>query len=107
MRPDGSIRVLESGGGVVLDEHGNPIRMVGACHDVTDRAHDQAELERRREAERQAKDINDSVVGSLVDAMQALDGGDHSGAQRAMRATLEHASRIVTELVGPADRDAE
>jgi hypothetical protein len=67
---------------------------------VTERAHDQAELERRRAAERQAKDINDSVIASLVDAVQALDAGDLRGAQRAMRATLGHASRIVTELVG-------
>jgi DNA-binding GntR family transcriptional regulator len=35
--------------------------------------------------------------------MQALDGGDVRGAQRAMRATLEHAREmIVTELVGPS-----
>jgi PAS domain S-box-containing protein len=100
MRPDGSERVLESGGGVVVDEQGRPQKMIGACHDVTERAHDQAELERRRAAERQAKDINDSVIASLVDAVQALDAGDLRGAQRAMRATLGHASRIVTELVG-------
>jgi PAS domain S-box-containing protein len=101
VRPDGSIRVLESGGGVVSDDAGHPLKMIGACHDVTERAHDQAELTRRRAAERQAKDINDSVIHSLVDAMQALDGGDLRGAQRAMHTTLEHASRIVTELVGP------
>jgi PAS domain S-box-containing protein len=107
LRPDGTVRVLESGGGVVVDQRGRPIRMVGACHDVTDRAHDQAELARRRRAEHQAKDINDSVVNSLVDAMQALDAGDLRGAQRAMRSTLEHASRIVTELVGATDDEAE
>ena len=104
LRPDGSVRVLESGGGVVVDDGGRPVKMVGACHDVTDRAHDQAELARRREAERQAKDINDSVISALVDAMQALDGGDLRGAQRAMHETLGHASRIVTELVGPPEQ---
>jgi PAS domain S-box-containing protein len=108
VRPDGTVRILQSGGGIVVDEHGQPIRMVGACHDVTERerarqrlAEARAELEQRRLAERHARQINDGIVSALVDAMQALDRGDVPGAQRAMRATLEHASRIVTELIGP------
>jgi PAS domain S-box-containing protein len=107
VRPDGTVRILRSGGAVIVDEEGTPIRMVGACHDVTEREHARgrladadAELEQRRRAERQAREINDGIVTSLVDAMQAFDRGDLAGAQRAMRATLEHASRIVTELVG-------
>jgi PAS domain S-box-containing protein len=109
VRPDGSVRILHSGGGVVCDDHGRPVKMIGACHDVTEReqasrrlAEAQAELDRRRAAERQAKALNDGVIGSLVEAVQALDAGDERGAQRAMRTTLEHASRIVCDLVGPA-----
>ena len=107
VRPDGTIRILHSGGGAVIDEHGTPVKMVGACHDVTERelarrrlAEANLELERRRIAERQARAITDGIIGSLVAAMQALDGGDERGAHRAMRETLEHASRMVTELVG-------
>jgi PAS domain S-box-containing protein len=109
VRPDGTVRVLHSGGGVVLGDDGAPVRMIGACHDVTEReqvrrrledAH--AELERRRVAERHAKEISDGVIACLVQAMQALDAGDERGAKRAMHETLEHASGIVTDLVGPS-----
>jgi PAS domain S-box-containing protein len=37
IRPDGSLRMLEARGSVVLDEHGVPVRLVGSCWDVTDR----------------------------------------------------------------------
>jgi PAS domain S-box-containing protein len=37
IRPDGSERMLEARGSVVLDEHGAPVRLVGSCWDVTDR----------------------------------------------------------------------
>ncbi len=36
-RPDGSIRVLHDRGGVVLDDNGDPIRLVGTAQDVTER----------------------------------------------------------------------
>jgi PAS domain S-box-containing protein len=108
VRPDGTVRILESGGGVIAGDDGTPVRMVGACHDVTERenarerlAEARAELERRRVAERHARRINDGIIGSLVEGVHALDDGDVRGAQRAMRTTLEHASAIVTELVGP------
>ena len=107
VRPDGTIRELHSGGGVVVDDDGVATKMVGACHDVTEReqtrrrlAEAQAELATRRLAEQHAKGITDGIIGSLVEAMQALDAGDERGAHRAMTATLEHASRMVTDLVG-------
>jgi PAS domain S-box-containing protein len=107
VRPDGTVRILQSGGGVVVDEQGRPVRMVGACHDVTEReqarrrlAEARAELELRRLAERQARKINDGIISALVEAVQALERGDVRGAERAMHKTLDHASRIVTELVG-------
>ena len=37
VRPDGSVRVLDSVGEVLRDEHGRALRMIGACMDVTDR----------------------------------------------------------------------
>jgi PAS domain S-box-containing protein len=37
MRPDGSVRYLQSVGQVVRDEHGVAIRMLGVCLDVTER----------------------------------------------------------------------
>ena len=35
-RADGSIRVLHDRGGVILNEEGEPIRLVGTCQDVTE-----------------------------------------------------------------------
>jgi PAS domain S-box-containing protein len=108
-RPDGTVRVLHSGGGVLTDDSGAPVKMIGACHDVTEReevrrrlTETQAELERRRAAERHARTISEGVIPSLVEAMQALDAGDTRAARRAMHDTFEHASRIVTDLIGPA-----
>lgn len=37
VRPDGSVRVLESRGRVITDSDGRPVKMIGACHDVTER----------------------------------------------------------------------
>jgi PAS domain S-box-containing protein len=113
VRPDGSVRVLRSGGRVALGDDGRPARMVGVCHDVTERSEAEAalataraEVERRRFAERQAAQINDGIIESLVQAMQALDAGDTRRVGDAMRLTLERASRIVTELQTPGGRDS-
>lgn len=35
IRPDGKIRYLKSWGRVILDESGNPAKMIGACLDIT------------------------------------------------------------------------
>jgi PAS domain S-box-containing protein len=36
LRPDGSVRVLRSMGKAMLDPGGRPLRLVGACHDITE-----------------------------------------------------------------------
>jgi PAS domain S-box-containing protein len=46
VRPDGEIRYLHSQGHWVIDEAGEPLKLVGICHDVTERKH--ADEERRR-----------------------------------------------------------
>lgn len=50
VRPDGEVRVLQSKGYLVRDESGLPLRMIGTCHDITERKHAEIELERRMEA---------------------------------------------------------
>jgi two-component system sensor histidine kinase UhpB len=50
VRPDGEVRQLRSHGEVVRDEHGRPLKMVGACIDVTE--HKEAEAARRAAAEK-------------------------------------------------------
>jgi PAS domain S-box-containing protein len=54
VRPDGEIRVIDSHGSVSADEHGKPLRLFGACQDVT--ASVRAE-EGRRLAEQKYQDI--------------------------------------------------
>jgi len=49
VRPDGEIRVLQSKGYVIRDESGLPRRMIGTCHDITERKRSEMELERRME----------------------------------------------------------
>ena len=36
VRPDGEVRMLYSRGDVVVDESGQPVKMLGTCHDVTE-----------------------------------------------------------------------
>ena len=64
------------------------------------------EIDRRRDAERHAQEINAHVIHHLVQASAALDQGDLRRAQREMRRTLEEASRIVTDL-GVRDAQTE
>jgi PAS domain S-box-containing protein len=49
IRPDGSVRHLSSAEGVVLDEHGNVVRMVGTAVDITGRKEMEAQIEASRE----------------------------------------------------------
>jgi PAS domain S-box-containing protein len=49
VRPGGEIRALQSKGYVMRDESGLPRRMIGTCHDITERKQDELELERRME----------------------------------------------------------
>jgi PAS domain S-box-containing protein len=46
IRPDGEIRVLHSRGEAFRDENGRTIRLVGACHDITERKRAEEELQR-------------------------------------------------------------
>jgi len=45
--------------------------------------------------------FTNEIIDGLVQATQALDGGDVRAAQRAIQETLRHASRIITELRVP------
>jgi PAS domain S-box-containing protein len=53
LRPDGTIRALQSQGEVVLGEDGRPLRMVGICQDVTERKRTEEALRESREHSRQ------------------------------------------------------
>ncbi len=53
LRPDGTIRTLQSQGEVVLDEDAKPLRLVGICQDITERKRTEEALRESREHSRQ------------------------------------------------------
>jgi diguanylate cyclase (GGDEF)-like protein/PAS domain S-box-containing protein len=69
VRPDGSVRWLESRGQVFVDEDGRPVRMRGVCRDRTERQHVEDAL---REAEERARRV-------VEDAHEAFVSIDASG----------------------------
>jgi PAS domain-containing protein len=102
VRADGIEIRMRTQGEVVVDEAGQPVRMVGICEDVTDQL-------RAREAERQlaasealrprASDINDEIVQRLVLAAACLDTGDTDAAVAHVAETLACAKRIAGDLI--------
>jgi PAS domain S-box-containing protein len=58
VRPDGSVRWLETGGRVVRDTSGKPLRMLGATMDITDRVRRQEDLETFRAISDHAHDAH-------------------------------------------------
>ncbi len=72
VRRDGTIRVLESQGQVIVDNSGNPVRLVGTCLDITDRR--QAE-ERLRETHLQLSLIYQTTADILFLIKLDTDGG--------------------------------
>jgi len=61
VRPDGAIRVLHSQGHWVLDDRRQPLRLVGICHDITERRQAEAQL---RQQEEQALAVLEQRVAS-------------------------------------------
>ncbi|MCH8948540.1 MAG: PAS domain S-box protein [Acidobacteria bacterium] len=66
IRPDGSERIVSAQGEVSVDEAGQPTRMVGTVHDITERK--QAE-----EALRQSTQRNAALIDAIPDMMFTLD----------------------------------
>ena len=106
VRPDGDVRVLQSDGEVLLDDHGRPVRMRGTCLDITERV--RAEEERAlaaadmRETEalrRQALELNDNVVQGLATMVAALHHGRSREALQVALGILEAARGMMGDLL--------
>lgn len=66
IRPDGEVRILSTAGEIVVDDAGQPQRMIGVCMDVTD--HRRAE-----EASAKAAERFQSLLDSSPDAVLVVD----------------------------------
>jgi PAS domain S-box-containing protein len=73
VRPDGEVRFLHSRGRVIRDEAGRPMRMLGACQDVTERCRAEEERERLLAQERTAQNLISSVLARVSDGFVSLD----------------------------------
>lgn len=63
LRPDGSVRILESKGYTVLDDAGRAVRLVGTCYDVTEARHAE---EARYESELRFQAVFDQAFGFIA-----------------------------------------
>ena len=88
VRPDGRVRVLESVGTVLRDEQGNPVRMIGACMDVT---------ERRALRQRVAQQERLSAIGTLAAGV----AHEINNPLLYVRAGLEHLQRVLSNHDDP------
>jgi signal transduction histidine kinase len=96
-------------GELVRDAEGRGRCAVGTIQDITERKRAEerlaaatAELERRRERERQGVEIHDNVVQGLAVAHYALQRGDAGAAAAAVEETLGRARALVGALLGDA-----
>jgi len=65
VRPDGTVRVLQANGKVVLDESGNPVKMLGTGQDITDRKQIEEELEKARDAALESARLKSEFLANM------------------------------------------
>jgi len=104
VRPDGEVRYLSSNGEVILNEDGKPVRMRGTCIDITDRVLAENAAASAREAEvwhRQALEINDTIIQSLITGIGWLESGRTETAVGYLEQTLAAARHLVNDWLRP------
>jgi PAS domain S-box-containing protein len=66
VRPDGGVRVLHSRGNVILDDRGQPVRMVGSCWDATKIVETTRHLE-------QSVSLLEATINATADGLLVVD----------------------------------
>lgn len=87
VRPDGSVRVLRSQGQFIRDEEGLPNKLVGICHDITD----------RKQAEQQLHAANDALAQELEQKVRT-EKEIRALSARLINAQEEERARLAREL---------
>src|SRR5690242_3460004 len=63
IRPSGEMRWLATSGSVIADADGQPMRVVGVCHDITEQVHAREQVDRgRRRLEALLSTSSDAVL---------------------------------------------
>ncbi len=65
VRPDGEIRYVEEQGEVYRDTGGQPIRMIGVVHDITENTLAQLELHREKERAERYLQVSEAMIVAL------------------------------------------
>src|SRR5262245_29915204 len=66
IRSDGSVRILHTRGDVITDEHGQAVRLVGSCWDITDLKEAMANLKR-------ARSVLEATIEATADGLLIVD----------------------------------
>jgi two-component system, cell cycle sensor histidine kinase and response regulator CckA len=91
VRPCGAVRYLESSGRAEFDASGNPVRMTGACLDITDRKLAELKL---KDSERRLRSLADGIP-------QIVWGADAAGDLNLFNArTSEYTGLATSQLLG-------
>ncbi len=117
-RPDGDLRVVSCNSEVSLDEESRPMRLFGACQDVTDARRAQHEDFARKKLESIgmlaggiAHDFNNLLAGVLAQADLALEqtasGADPKEELTAIRNVAIRGSEVVRQLLMYAGKESE
>ncbi len=95
IRPDGSVRTLHAQGQVIQDETGQPVKMVGTGHDISE----------RKEAEEQLRHLNAELEQRVIERTAQLEAAnrelaeemrEREQAETALRAS-EKQMRLITD----------
>ena len=65
VHPDGRVRFLQISGKVIVDEAGNPTKMLGTAQDITDRKQIEAELEQARDAALESARLKSEFLANM------------------------------------------